>query len=78
MNLFFASFVIIGLAVIGMAIGVIISDRRIKGSCGGLNTIEGLESACDICETPCERRRKALAQQTTNSDSIREVPIKWN
>jgi hypothetical protein len=32
----------------GMAVGVIVSDLRIKGSCGGLGNLFG-ESACDIC-----------------------------
>jgi len=43
-----------------MAVGVIVNNRAIKGSCGGLNDIEGLKGACDICEGKkvCSRRRK--------------------
>ena len=50
MNLFFISFAVFLLVMIGMAVGVIVSNRAIKGSCGGLNDIDGLKGACDICE----------------------------
>ncbi|MCC5858989.1 MAG: hypothetical protein JJT90_12590 [Ectothiorhodospiraceae bacterium] len=36
--------VLFALLFAGMAIGVILSDKTIKGSCGGLG------SRCDICE----------------------------
>lgn len=69
MNLFIVTFSVFLLVVIAMAVGVIISNRAIKGSCGGLNDIDGLEGACDICEIKhqCKRRkamqRKALTDQ---------------
>ncbi len=63
MNLFLASFTIISLAVLAMSIGVIVSGRCIKGSCGGLNTIAGLEDACGSCSKPCEERERRLAQR---------------
>ncbi|GAA6138495.1 (Na+)-NQR maturation NqrM [Arenicella sp. 4NH20-0111] len=67
MNIFVVTFSVFLFVVIAMAVGVIISNREIKGSCGGLNDIDGLEGACDICEIKhqCKRRkamqRKALA-----------------
>ena len=36
------------LVVTGMAIGVIVSNRRITGSCGGLSAIPGADR-CNIC-----------------------------
>ena len=39
---------IFALAFAGMAVGVIFSNRCIKGSCGGLNNIEGAEG-CSQC-----------------------------
>ena len=46
--------------MMAMAVGVIVSNREIKGSCGGLNDIDGLAGACDICEVKeqCKRRKK--------------------
>lgn len=34
-----AAFAVFGLVIVGMAVGVIFSNRRIQGSCGGLNTM---------------------------------------
>jgi hypothetical protein len=45
MSVFIATFIIIGIAVIAMAIGVIAGRPAIKGSCGGLNNI-GLSGSC--------------------------------
>jgi hypothetical protein len=39
---------IFALAFAGMAVGVIFSNRCIKGSCGGLNNIEGVDG-CSQC-----------------------------
>ncbi|MFT4629490.1 MAG: hypothetical protein ACI8PV_000604, partial [Dinoroseobacter sp.] len=50
MNTFLLTFGIFTIAMMAMAIGVIVSNRAIKGTCGGLNDIDGLEGACDICE----------------------------
>ncbi len=61
MTEFLIAFIIIGLAVAGMALGVMLGRRPISGSCGGLNNIPGLE--CGVCEKPCEKRRRALNQQ---------------
>ncbi len=66
MNIFIATFIIMLVAVAAMAIGVILGGRRISGSCGGLNNLEGLESACEICTKPCEKRRKALELKKQN------------
>ena len=57
MQVYIIAFIIIALAILGLAIGVVLSDRRLKGSCGGLNTIQGLEGSCG-CEKPCEKRRQ--------------------
>ena len=42
---------VFGLVIAGMAIGVILSNRRIKGSCGGLATMRdgNGESPCMAC-----------------------------
>ena len=42
------------LAVAGMAIGVILSNRRLKGSCGGLANLRDStgKTLCDACTNP--------------------------
>lgn len=57
MTIFIITFIIMALAVVGMAVGVLAGRKPIKGSCGGLNTIPGIECACS---TPCEKRKQIL------------------
>lgn len=58
--------------MLGMAVGVIFSNKRIKGSCGGLNAIAGADH-CIVCKkeidpdsplrdrlSDCPRARKML------------------
>ena len=67
------SFALLALVMLGMAVGVIFSGRRIKGSCGGLNAI-GDADQCLVCkkeidpDSPlrerlaCPRARKILEE----------------
>ena len=49
MNELLAAFVVFALVITGMAVGVIFSNRRIKGSCGGLNNMRD-----DLGQPMCE------------------------
>lgn len=49
MELVFPAFVVFGMVMVGMAVGVIFSNRRIKGSCGGLNAMQD-EVGRPLCE----------------------------
>lgn len=60
MKIFLLAFGLMLSAVAAMAIGVIVANRRIRGSCGGLSAIDGLESACEVCVKPCRKKREAL------------------
>lgn len=42
--------------VMAMAIGYIIQQKSLAGSCGGLSSM-GIEKACD-CDNPCEKRQE--------------------
>jgi len=55
---FILAFAIFVAAVAGMAAGLVLSGRRIEGSCGGLNKVPGVGSDCGgACRRPCRRRR---------------------
>ena len=58
METFLFAFAFFGVAVLGMAIGVILSNRSLKGSCGGLNKVMGDD--CMFCERKddCKEQRK--------------------
>jgi len=42
------AFIVLLLATVGMAVGVIFSDRRLTGSCGGLSAVPGIDR-CGVC-----------------------------
>ena len=48
MATFFLTFFLLLIITLGMALGVILMGRRIKGSCGGLNAI-GDADQCLVC-----------------------------
>lgn len=56
MNLFVAAFIAFAVVMAGMAIGVIVSNRRITGSCGGLANMktEDGEPMCECGARPGE------------------------
>jgi hypothetical protein len=68
MTLFVVTFIIVAIAVLGMAVGVIAGHKPIAGSCGGLSKV-GLE--CDGgCEKPCPKR---LARMQAQADLEQET-----
>jgi hypothetical protein len=75
MEIFLLTFVVFLLALGGMAIGVIVSDRRIKGSCGGLAAMDGMESDCaGACRRPCPKRRAAMRREAREAART-EIPV---
>jgi len=72
-RLFVAAAIVFGLAVLAMAVGVIFSNRRIRGSCGGLAGLQDANgnAVCDACTDPsptCDGTRNGAAK--TNDSSI--------
>lgn len=58
-----ASIVVMGALIAAMAVGVIFSNKPIKGSCGGLNAL-GMKEGCEICggePSKCDEQVKASA-----------------
>ncbi len=72
-----AAGVVVALAIAGMAVGVIFSNRRIQGTCGGLANMPGAEhSPCELCTKPaeeCPNKAEALAAAKTSADATHET-----
>ena len=58
MTVFWLSFVGVMLAMLGLATGVLLGRRPLKGSCGGIGNSSGVEG-CDICAGPGRECRRA-------------------
>lgn len=62
MTTFLVTFLVIGIAILAMAVGVLLGRRPIGGSCGGLERL-GLE--CDAgCDKPCSERLARMQSQS--------------
>lgn len=61
MNYIFVTLGILGVVIFGMALGVIFSNKPLKGSCGGLGKIMG--NKCDYCgkSGECKKRKEEAA-----------------
>lgn len=64
MNTILITLTVFAIAFVGMAVGVILSNKTIKGSCGGVGALLG-ESACDMCDMKdrCEKTGKELCEE---------------
>ena len=58
------SVVLTGVAFSGLAIGVILSNKRIQGSCGGLANFKDAKgnSICEACSEPAPECRELIEE----------------
>lgn len=63
---FLLAFVLFVGVIIIMAVGYIFQQKRISGSCGGLDAL-GIEKACD-CEKPCAKKRARMRNEEHRLD----------
>lgn len=71
MQIFFLTFVFFGLAMLGLAVGWLFNQRALKGSCGGISAVPGMEDYKCSCDKPCEKRLKRMAEK--NLENREEV-----
>lgn len=72
MSGFLIAAVVFAVALGGMAVGVLLGNRRIKGSCGGLAGFQDEQgnSICEACADPspeCRGERMTKSEQSTGS-----------
>lgn len=65
---------VFGLVILGMAVGVIFSNRRIKGSCGGLGTMRDSDgnSPCMACGSSPDECDEASREQYESEEAVEE------
>ena len=61
---------VFAVALTGMAIGVIVSNRRLKGSCGGLANLKDSKgnTICDACTNPSPECSGTPTESAAHSD----------
>jgi uncharacterized protein len=65
------AFALMLIIMIIMAVGVIFSNKPIKGSCGGMSAL-GMEVACEICggdQDKCDKENESNAMKQTAKQS---------
>lgn len=67
---FLIAFVVFIVVVLFMALGVIFSQKRLQGSCGGLAAID-IERSCD-CVDVCDEHQQLYQIQEPNSSKIED------
>ena len=65
MAVFILSFVVLLIIVAAMSIGVILANKPIKGSCGGMSAL-GIDTECEICggdRSKCDNENNTAQKQ---------------
>ena len=79
MTVFLLTFLILCLVAFGMSLGLILNNRELKGSCGGLGNIPGISGDCS-CSNPCEKKKakmKLEENKTPSNLAPNESPIEF-
>lgn len=66
------AFLMMGLIILAMSVGVIVTRKPIKGSCGGIAAL-GMETSCDICGGDTSKCDEENSSQLKQSDLGYEV-----
>lgn len=79
MSIFIITFIVLLMVVFAMSLGVLLNDKTIKGSCGGIASVPGMEdykSGCS-CDNPCEKKKARLQQQAQSQAQPEEQIISF-
>lgn len=72
MEIMVITFVALLIIIVGMSVGVIFSNKPIKGSCGGMSAI-GMDTVCDICggrPEDCDGEQDAVQKKEIKKDDL--------
>lgn len=77
MMIYILAFVVMLLVVAGMALGAMVQNKPLKGSCGGLNNI-GLKRNCAICGGDDDECEKEQQRQQSKGESRSDLAYDAN
>lgn len=69
---FLATFFVFMLAVAGMAVGVIFSDRKLQGSCGGVAA-----DGTTLGDCLCEKKKQNLCPSEEGNELVKLAGMGW-
>ncbi|MDC0662098.1 (Na+)-NQR maturation NqrM [Marinobacter sp. SS21] len=72
MGTFLLVFVIVGILLVAMSIGVILGRKPISGTCGGIGAL-GIDGACEICggnTKKCKEENDRLASEGKTAEAL--------
>ncbi|MGB0224037.1 MULTISPECIES: (Na+)-NQR maturation NqrM [unclassified Marinobacterium] len=72
MEIMVITFIVLLVVIVGMSVGVIFSNKPIKGSCGGMSAL-GMDTVCDICggrPEDCDGEQDAVQKKEINKDDL--------
>ncbi|GAA0854115.1 (Na+)-NQR maturation NqrM [Aliiglaciecola litoralis] len=70
MSTFILAFGFFLIVVLAMAVGFIVQQKSISGSCGGLGAL-GIDKACD-CPEPCDRKKARMEREQQREKKLAE------
>ncbi|WP_027966690.1 (Na+)-NQR maturation NqrM [Halomonas halocynthiae] len=80
MSLFFIVLAVMLLIMAIMAVGVILGQRPIAGTCGGLNRL-GMKEGCEVCggnDQVCEEESRKSVSARRRSDESRGLDLGYD
>ena len=72
MEMMVITFIVLLVVIVGMSVGVIFSNKPIKGSCGGMSAL-GMDTVCDICggrPEDCDGEQDAVQKKEIKKDDL--------
>jgi hypothetical protein len=72
MEIMVITFIVLLVVIVGMSVGVIFSNKPIKGSCGGMSAL-GMDTVCDICggrPEDCDGEQDTVQKKEIKKDDL--------
>ena len=72
MEMMVITFIVLLVVIVGMSVGVIFSNKPIKGSCGGMSAL-GMDTVCDICggrPEDCDGEQDTVQKKEIKKDDL--------